>query len=495
MIQILSLLTLAGCELRTAAVPAPLQPHPAPKEAPVVPEPSAAAVRVPEGYRVEAVVTDLTYPTSVAFDEAGHLYLAEAGYVYGDARAPARIWQLSPEGQLTVVAQRGLNGPINDLLWHEGRLYVSHRGKISVLDDGQVQDLVTGLPSWGDHHNNQMTVGPDGKLYFGQGTATNSGVVGLDNFLMGWLPLHPNFHDRPAEPIAVRGQEFATMNPFILAGGGLMDEQQGPMLTVTGAFRPFGQGAAEDTVPGTTKANGTILRLNPDGSGLEVYAWGLRNPFGVLWVGDTLYAAENGFDDRGSRPIAHDADDLYVIEQGAWYGWPDYAAGIPVTDERFVPEDGPAPEFLMQEHPPVESPLMSFPPHSAVTKLAVSPGEPFGERGDLFLAAWGPMVPMTGRVGEQPPMGPSVGRIDLQQQQVQTFVGSDGRAGLRRPMDVVFSPDGQAMYVVDMGAFEVLETPVPTPTPFPATGVIWRIVPEGAEVDGPPAGISVVRQQ
>lgn len=30
------------------------------------------------------------------------------------------------------------------------------------------------------------------------------------------------------------------------------------------------------------KASGTILRMNPDGSGLEVYAWGLRNPFGVM---------------------------------------------------------------------------------------------------------------------------------------------------------------------------------------------------------------------
>ena len=43
----------------------------------------------------------------------------------------------------------------------------------------------------------------------------------------------------------------------------------------TSAFQPFGKTA--DTAKGAVKANGTILRMNPDGSGLEVYAWGLRN--------------------------------------------------------------------------------------------------------------------------------------------------------------------------------------------------------------------------
>ena len=52
---------------------------------------------------------------------------------------------------------------------------------------GGLRDLVTGLPSLGDHHNNQIAAGPDGKIYFGQGVATNSGVVGVDNFVFGWL--------------------------------------------------------------------------------------------------------------------------------------------------------------------------------------------------------------------------------------------------------------------------------------------------------------------
>jgi glucose/arabinose dehydrogenase len=43
--------------------------------------------------------------------------------------------------------------------------------------------------------------------------------------------------------------------------------------------------------------------MNADGSGLEVYAWGLRNPYGVQWGPDgQLYVTDNAYDERGSRP-------------------------------------------------------------------------------------------------------------------------------------------------------------------------------------------------
>lgn len=52
-----------------------------------------------------------------------------------------------------------------------------------VKADGSKQDILTGLPNFGDQHNNRVIFGPDGKIYFDQGTATNSGVVGEDNGL------------------------------------------------------------------------------------------------------------------------------------------------------------------------------------------------------------------------------------------------------------------------------------------------------------------------
>lgn len=73
------------------------------------------------------------------------------------------------------------------------------------------------------------------------------------------------------------------------------------MLTTTSGFAPFSEN--QEVIQGTTKANGTILRMNPDGSGREVYAWGLRNPYGVAW-GPTVVSTlpKTAFDARGSRP-------------------------------------------------------------------------------------------------------------------------------------------------------------------------------------------------
>jgi glucose/arabinose dehydrogenase len=498
---------------------------------PKVPSPATTAVEVPEGFRAEVVMSDLTYPTSIEFDDTGAMFVAEAGYSYGDSSVKPRILQISGDGRVKVIAQEPvLSGPINDLLWHDGRMYVSHRGKISILEpDGSVVDLITGLPSKGDHHNNQLTVGPDGKIYFGQGTATNSGVVGPDNFKMGWLEDHPDFHDIPAQNLRLVDRIFESANPLRTT-----DE-----ISRTLAFHAFGKAGTEDlVVPGQIKASGTIMRMNADGSGLEVYAWGLRNPYGIMWSPDgTLYATENGFDVRGSRPIANDEEDIYIIKQGAWYGWPDYAMGLPITSTRFKPEGKSQPQFLMADHPLVEQPWMNFPKHSAIAKIEFGKSEPFG-RGQMFVAFFGHMAPMTGEAPDEHG-GHRVVRIDPATREFETFFGkkkhghgqgsqgghggdgsggqgsSSGKAdhgessgeqtksgggndssseslgesfsaGPRRLLDVRFSPDGNALYIADFGAMAIQAGAAPVP----GTGVIWRVVPENAQHDGPPTKLS-----
>jgi hypothetical protein len=49
-------------------------------------------------------------------------------------------------------------------------------------------------------------------MYFGQGTATNSGIVGEDN---RWIKNYPFFHDYPGSFIPLVGQNFRTKNLLV----------------------------------------------------------------------------------------------------------------------------------------------------------------------------------------------------------------------------------------------------------------------------------------
>jgi glucose/arabinose dehydrogenase len=457
-------------------------PGPSPDRLPVVPPPRAEAAEVPEGYRVEVVLSDLLFPSSVEFDDEGAMYVAECGEPAG---SPARVLKYSstePSQEKPEVVAAGLAAPVTDLLWHEGRLYISHRGKISVLERGALHDLITGLPSAGDHVNNQMSLGPDGMLYVGQGTATNSGVVGVDNFMFGWLQAHPDFCDVPAHDVTLTGASFESVDPLAALTGGATRTVR------TSPFQPFGHTVPAGTVvKGSERATGTILRARLDGRDLGVYAWGLRNPFGVAWGPDgKLYAAEGGADERGARPIANCPDALWRLEEGSFCGWPDYAAGVPVTDERYRPAQGPAPQLVMQEHPPVAQPLITLPPHSSVTGIAFSTNPNFGFEGQLFVGASGDNAPVTAAAQER--AGFWVQRVDTSTGKLEMFfrarpdsLGARDEEyvttpGPKRPVDVRFSRDGSALYVVDYGpVLWVRSATGPAPRYFPGTGVLWRI--------------------
>jgi glucose/arabinose dehydrogenase len=319
----------------------------------------------------------------VTFDDVGNIYIAESGYIYGEFKPIPRILKVDENGNATVFLDRMLNAPITDIEYYNGKIYVSHRGMISAIDkNGIISDIIVGLSSLGDHHNNQIAFGKDGRLYFGQGVKTNSGVVGEDNAFHGWLKTVPREHDTPCQDITLTGQNFTSANPLTP-----YDKDD---TVNTGAFMSFGNTASDgQKVRGDIKCNGAILSANPDGSDIKLEAWGLRNPFGLAFNSEgRLFATDNGADERGSRPIANDNDKFHEINlnETAFYGWPDYFGNAePVTDPKFKSATGNQPlQFLMSNHPPVEKPLSLIDKYAGVTQFDFSTNSNFGYEGMAF---------------------------------------------------------------------------------------------------------------
>ena len=64
-----------------------------------------------------------------------------------------------------------------------------------------------------------------------------------------------------------------------------------------------------------------MLTANLDGSDLQIYARGLRNSIDFDWTpwSGELYATDNGRDMLGDN---FPPDELNLIQQGGFYGWP-----------------------------------------------------------------------------------------------------------------------------------------------------------------------------
>jgi glucose/arabinose dehydrogenase len=418
---------------------------------------------------LELVAEGFSFPTSLTFDDVGTPYIAEAGLPFGGAQPGGRVWKISQDGQHTLLAQN-LRQPVNGLTFYQGSLYLSEgghpagAGRISRLDlDGRQSVILDNLPGPGNYHTNMVAFGPDGKLYFSQGAMTNTGYVGLDAYELGWLRLLPHAHDLPGYEIELAGVNLETSNPLSKEVGA---------RTRTGAFAPFGKSTEpEQRIPAQLPCTSAVMRCSSDGSDLELVAWGLRNAYGLGFLPDgRLLAIDQGADDRGSRPVGNAPDLLFEVHQGAWYGWPDFIGGDPITDPHYRPVRGPMPLFALANHhelPPPEKALLRFPPHAAAVKFAVAPPSLAKRKGQIFVALFGDEAPMTAPAG--PHVGRSVARIDPTDWSLHTFI----EGPLARPIDVCFHPDSNALYILDFGNFEMhAERGVVAEK---GTGKLWRL--------------------
>ncbi len=234
-------------------------------------------------------------------------------------------------------------GPIGGMVAVDGNLIVTHRdeqgnGVITALDSkGNHKTLAAGFPAQGDYGMTDVAVDPrTGRIWFGCGTVTNSGVVGLDNWLVGWVRDHPDIHDVPFHDIELLGYKFQTPNPL----AGLF----GPAdIAVTAAFQGFNQSFAI-RVKGSPdgKPSGAIFSVAPGGGFPTVEAYGVHNPRGIAFNEyGAPYITNDGIEMRGTRPVKGDFDVLIRVPPGVpWLGWPNFSTTMEsLSDPKYQPPE------------------------------------------------------------------------------------------------------------------------------------------------------------
>ena len=319
-------------------------------------------IQVRDGFAVEYVARLDAQPTVLEFGPDGLLYIATMG---------GTIYRMEGDNTFTPFFS-GLTVPTG-MAFQPGtdRLYVSDRAinqsidgesRISYIEDGELTTIIDGLPCCytGYHAANGIAFGPDGYGYVGVGSRADHGeIIGGPN----------------------AGEQDTNLHPY----------------------------------------EATILRFSPDGSEVEVYARGFRNPYSLAWDADgNLYTADNS-------PDYNPPEEFYVVTPGGEHGYPWYDCEV-----CFSPPPGVE----------VIPPNFTYPPNSAPTGVTAYLHDQFpGYYNGVFVVLWS-ALPWAQRIMWMAPGG------------------NDGfvfATGFGLPIDTAVSPAG-SLYVTDW-----------------ATGIIFRI--------------------
>lgn len=191
---------------------------------------------------------------------------------------------------------------------------------------------------------------------------------------------------------------------------------------------PFNIGSRRDPY-------GTIMRLNPDGSGLQTFARGVRNSVGFDWHPETgeLWFTDNGRDRMGDDVPPDELN--HAPRAGLDFGFP-YCHGRAIPDPQFG-EGRRCDEFT--------PPARELGPHVAALGMRFYTGTMFPERyrQGLFIAehgSWDRSVPLGYRVMYVPVTGNQATAYEV-------FAEGwlQGRNAWGRPVDVLVMPDGSLL--------------------------------------------------
>src|SRR6476646_5879491 len=64
-----------------------------------------ADIWLPPGYKIQAVIQGLNFPTGVTFDDKGGVYVTESGYSYGEVWDIPLLIRIERDGGTAVIAE------------------------------------------------------------------------------------------------------------------------------------------------------------------------------------------------------------------------------------------------------------------------------------------------------------------------------------------------------------------------------------------------------
>jgi glucose/arabinose dehydrogenase len=200
-----------------------------------------------------------------------------------------------------------------------------------------------------------------------------------------------------------------------------------------------------DTTPGE-KNRADILEFNPDGSGMRVYAYGIRNAGAGLAINpktNELWCSVNERDGLGDNLVP---DYITHVQNGGFYGWPWWYMG-PNQDPR---HKGKHPELKDK----VIVPDVLLQPHDASLEMTFYEGSQFPAeyRGDIFASehgSWNRSV-RTGYEVIRVPLHQTGHASGDYEDFVTGFVVDNGHVW-GRPVGVTVAPDG-SLLVTDDGS-------------------------------------------
>ncbi|TLV03470.1 PQQ-dependent sugar dehydrogenase [Dyadobacter luticola] len=323
-----------------------------------------------------------------------------------------------PSGFKVMLVASGLGKPRIMSVTQQGILYVTRRDAGDVLmlkdtdNDGKFDELKTVMKFPDVHGITQH----NGMLYLASSKIIKRAKIGSDGMLSDTATL---VKDLP---------EGAQHNNRMLAFG-----KDGKLyMTIGSTCNDCGE---------TNKENATMLVMNEDGTGRQIFARGLRNTIGFDWQPQTgdIWGCDNGTDWRGDEIPP---EELNKIEKNGDYGWP-WVFGKQEVDPTREDPSGTTKEAYAKNTVPA---VMTFPAHSAPIDfrfIGNKPGVPQAYQNDA-LVAW------HGSWNRKNPEGYKIQRIHFENGKPVSvddffsgFLSKDGKTRFGRPAGIIVADSGK----------------------------------------------------